>query len=52
MWTRANRPSPAFFGKAPGFLVYALRDAMGASLDRVQIAKGWLDAAGQPQERV
>jgi hypothetical protein len=37
---------------APSFLVYALRDPMGANLDRVQIIKGWLDAAGEPQEQV
>ena len=39
-------------GKAPTFLVYALRDPMGANLDRVQIIKGWLDAEGEPQEKV
>ncbi len=37
---------------APSFLVYALRDPIGANLDRVQIVKGWIDAAGQPQEKV
>ena len=36
----------------PSFLVYALRDPMGANLDRVQIVKGWLDAKGRTQERV
>jgi hypothetical protein len=29
--------------KAPSFMVYALRDAMGANLDRIQIVKGWQD---------
>jgi hypothetical protein len=38
--------------KAPSFLVYALRDPMGANLDRVQIVKGWLDAHGSPREKV
>ncbi len=38
--------------KAPRFLVYALRDAIGANLDRVQIVKGWLDADGNAQEKV
>lgn len=39
-------------GGAPSFLVYALRDAMGANLDRIQIVKGWLDANGEQQEKV
>jgi hypothetical protein len=39
-------------GRAPSFLVYALRDPMGANLDRIQIIKGWLDAEGDPQEEV
>lgn len=39
-------------GKAPSFLVYALRDPIGANLDRVQIVKGWLDQQGKANERV
>jgi hypothetical protein len=39
-------------GKAPGFLVVARKDPDGANLDRVQVVKGWLDAAGKPQEKV
>jgi hypothetical protein len=39
-------------GKAPTFLVQALRDPDGANLDRVQIVKGWVDAAGKLQEKV
>ena len=37
---------------APSFLVYALRDPMGANLDRIQIVKGWLDTDGEQQEKV
>jgi hypothetical protein len=37
---------------APSFMVYALRDPIGANLDRIQIVKGWLDDAGDTQERV
>jgi hypothetical protein len=44
------RDAPA--GKAPTFLVAALKDAMGANLDRYQIVKGWLDAKGRLHERV
>ena len=39
-------------GKAPAFLVRALRDPDGANLDRVQIVKAWLDAAGKTHEKV
>ncbi len=36
----------------PTFMVYALRDSIGANLDRIQIIKGWLDAEGETHERV
>ena len=39
-------------GKAPVFMVFALRDPIGANLDRIQIIKGWLDKDGKTQERV
>ncbi len=39
-------------GKAPTFMVRALRDADGANLDRVQIVKGWLDGQGKLHEKV
>ncbi len=38
--------------KAPNFMVYALRDPIGANLDRIQIVKGWEDADGNTQEKV
>ena len=39
-------------GKAPSFLIRALRDPDGANLDRVQIIKGWLDGKGETHERI
>ncbi|TNE45207.1 MAG: DUF3604 domain-containing protein [Sphingomonadales bacterium] len=39
-------------GKAPSFLISALKDPDGANLDRVQVVKGWLDASGELHEQV
>ena len=39
-------------GKAPTFMVYALRDPIGANLDRIQIVKGWMEADGTLKEMV
>jgi hypothetical protein len=39
-------------GKAPTFMVYALRDPIGANLDLIQIIKGWLDKKGKTHENV
>jgi len=39
-------------GKAPTFLVAALRDPLSGNLDRIQIVKGWLGKDGKPQEKV
>jgi hypothetical protein len=43
---------PAPGGKAPTFLVAALKDPIGANLDRYQIVKGWMGAAGELHEQV
>lgn len=39
-------------GVAPIFMVAAAKDPDEANLDRIQIIKGWLDAAGQTHERI
>jgi len=39
-------------GKAPVFLAAALKDPIGANLDRIQIVKGWMDAKGELHEKV
>ncbi|MCP4332891.1 MAG: DUF3604 domain-containing protein [Gammaproteobacteria bacterium] len=39
-------------GKAPNFLVAALKDPYSGNLDRIQIVKGWLDDNGRTHEKV
>jgi hypothetical protein len=39
-------------GRSPTFLVAALKDPIGANLDRIQIVKGWMNAKGELQEKV
>ena len=45
------RPAPDA-GAAPVFMAYALRDPIGANLDRLQIVKGWVDKRGKTHEKV
>ncbi len=44
--------SDAPAGKAPTFLVAALRDPIGANLDRMQIVKGWMSGQGELKEKI
>ena len=39
-------------GKAPTFLIAALKDPYSGNLDRIQIVKGWLDKDGKTHEMV
>lgn len=39
-------------GKSPSFLVAAMKDPIGANLDRIQVIKGWMDAKGELHEKV
>ena len=39
-------------GKAPSFMIAAMKDPVDANLDRIQVVKGWLDKDGKPQEKV
>ncbi len=45
-----RRPSSA--NHPPSFLIQAIKDSEGANLDRVQMVKGFLDANGEPQEKI
>ncbi len=39
-------------GKAPNFLMAAVKDPYSGNLDRIQIIKGWMDKKGQLHEKV
>ncbi len=38
--------------KAPGFVMYAVKDPKGANLDRIQIVKRWVNSGGTVQQKV
>jgi hypothetical protein len=44
--------SKAPSGKAPSFLLAALKDPLSGNLDRIQIVKGWMDKKGNLHERI
>lgn len=39
-------------GRAPRFLIQAMKDPASANLDRIQVIKGWVDETGKPAERI
>ena len=44
------RPSKG--AAAPNFMIIAVRDPIGANLDRIQVVKGWMAADGKTYEKV
>ena len=44
----ASAPS----GKAPSFVIHAMKDPKEGNLDRVQVIKGWLDKNGKSHEKI
>lgn len=39
-------------GQAPTLLIYAAKDPLSGNLDRIQVIKGWIDAAGSTHQRI
>ncbi|WP_338465959.1 DUF3604 domain-containing protein [Novosphingobium sp. ZN18A2] len=50
--TLSARTNGSQTGSAPRFIVSALKDPIGANIDRVQVIKGWTDKAGKSHEKV
>ena len=48
----ADLPLPPSAGAVPRFVVWAMRDAASANLQKIQIVKGWADAVGQTNEQI
>jgi hypothetical protein len=48
----SDLPAKPAAAKAPTFVVAASKDPKSGNLDRIQIVKGWLDAAGKTHERI
>lgn len=38
--------------RAPALLIHAAKDPLSGNLDRIQVVKGWVDAAGRAHQRV
>ena len=38
--------------EAPSFTFWAIKEADGANIDRIQVVKGWVDAKGEPHDQV
>jgi hypothetical protein len=48
----SHLPKQPKAASAPTFMMFALRDPLGANLDRIQIVKGWLEKEGATREKV
>ena len=49
---RGSSPDSYRDDREPSFIIQAIKDGEGANLDRVQMIKGYLDAEGNPQEKI